>query len=422
MSDGLATLPSDASMLLITSLIPLILLSTGIAGGTTVIRDSHISLSISRHLNHNGNLGIIQRDRKRLDNLVSGGKHSSSTLDETHNLLKYNTGIVYSASVGIGDPPTYYNLILDTGSANTWVGANKEYQVTSSSVKTGNFLHVEYGKAYFEGYEYNDSVTIASGIAISQQSIGVASDSDGIYPYDGILGIGPRNLSVGTLWPDNSSAIPTVKDNLYQEGKISQNLVALYFEPTNSTSAAHGEVVFGSTDSSKYTGNITYLPITETVPADGYWGVDASFRYGGSTVILDTTAGILDTGNSLIYIATDAYNRYVDAIGAVIDQDTGLLGITSAQYTNLQSLFFVVGGSTYELTANAQIWPRTLNNVVGGKSDSIFLVLQDIGQTSQPGIDFICGMTFLERFYTVYDTGNSRLGLATTQFTNAISN
>jgi cathepsin E len=182
-------------------------------------------------------------------------------------------------------------------------------------------------------------------------------------------------------------------------------------------------------------------PITKTNPAHGFWGIDASFRYGSASVILDTTAGVLDTGTSLIYIATgkitlastkylyrlvsptlDAYNRYVDATGATVDQDTGLLNITSAQYANLQSLFFVVSGSTYELTANAQIWPRTLNNVIGGKSGSIYLVVQDIGQDSQSGMDFICGTTFLERFYTVYDTGNSRLGLATTQFTNAIVN
>lgn len=185
-------------------------------------------------------------------------------------------------------------------------------------------------------------------------------------------------------------------------------------------------------------------PITKTItgPADGYWGVDASFRYGNTSVILDTTAGVLDTGTSLIYIATgkitltrsrylywlisptlDAFNRYVDAIGAVIDHGTGLLSITPAQYANLQSLFFVVDGNTYELIANAQIWPRTLNNVIGGKSDSIYLVVQDIERASQSGMGFICGMTFLERFYSVYDTGPyPRLGLATTQFTNAIVN
>jgi cathepsin E len=146
-------------MLLIASLTPLVVLATGVAAIPTVIRDnSHISLPISRHLNHNGKLGIIQRDWKRLNNLVSDGKRSSAW-HETHNLPLNDTGIVYSASVGIGDPPTHCeshqflsgimsyshmpisdNLVLDTGSANTWVGANKKYQVTSSSVKTGDFV------------------------------------------------------------------------------------------------------------------------------------------------------------------------------------------------------------------------------------------------------------------------------------------
>ena len=49
---------------------------------------------------------------------------------------------------------------------------------------------------------------------------------------------------------------------------------------------------------------LTCRPITKTGPADGYWGVDASFRYGSASFILDTSAGVLDTGTSLIYIAT----------------------------------------------------------------------------------------------------------------------
>jgi hypothetical protein len=42
------------------------------------------------------------------------------------------------------------------------------------------------------GAEYIDAVTIAPGATIAHQSIGVASNSTGIYPYDGILGcVGP---------------------------------------------------------------------------------------------------------------------------------------------------------------------------------------------------------------------------------------
>ena len=37
------------------------------------------------------------------------------------------------------------------------------------------------------GPEYEDTVTITTGVDI-RQSIGVASNSSGIYPFDGILG------------------------------------------------------------------------------------------------------------------------------------------------------------------------------------------------------------------------------------------
>jgi hypothetical protein len=38
-----------------------------------------------------------------------------------------------------------------------------------------------------------------------------------------------------------------------------------------------------------------YSPITGTSPANQYWGIDQSIQYG-STIILETTAGIVDTG------------------------------------------------------------------------------------------------------------------------------
>ena len=78
--------------------------------------------------------------------------------------------------------------------------------------------------------------------------------------------------------------------------------------------------------------------------------------------------------------------------------------------------------NTYEFTANAQIWPRALNSVIGGKDDAIYLIVADIGTPSGQGLDFINGFGFLERFYSVFDTTNKRVGLATTPFTQATSN
>ena len=110
------------------------------------------------------------------------------------------------------------------------------------------------------------------------------------------------------------------------------------------------------------------------------------------------------------------------ATGAVLDSTTGLLCITRPQYSKLKSLFFTTGGTTFELTPNAQIWPRVFNELIGGAADKIYLVVNDIGTPTGQGLDFINGYAFLERFYSVFDTGKRRVGLATTPFTTATTN
>lgn len=47
----------------------------------------------------------------------------------------------------------------------------------------------------------------------------------------------------------------------------------------------------------------THSPLTSTSPASEYWGIDESITYGSET-ILSSTAGIVDTGTTLILIAT----------------------------------------------------------------------------------------------------------------------
>ena len=69
------------------------------------------------------------------------------------------------------------------------------------------------------------------------------------------------------------------------------------------TSHAEGSLDFGGADASKHTGKLTYTPITKTDPATDYWGIDQSIQYGSST-ILKLTAGIVDSGSTMILLAT----------------------------------------------------------------------------------------------------------------------
>ncbi|KAF8133116.1 hypothetical protein K438DRAFT_1884345 [Mycena galopus ATCC 62051] len=156
-------------------------------------------------------------------------------------------------------------------------------------------------------------------------------------------------------------------------------------------------MMFSGIDEAKLTGSISYTLVTTTFTALYYWGVDKTLTYG-STTILGSTSGIMDT----------AFAIYQKAIGAVMDSTTGLLRITPAQYVNLKNLNFVIGDVTYP---NAQIWPRALNSAIGGTTNFVYL-----------GLDFINGMSFLER---LFDTSNIHIvsnSFTTAPFTNAETN
>jgi len=351
----------------------------------------------------------------------SGTSGTAPSSDSGSGVDVTDASVSYTASVGVGSPATQFTLLIDTGSSNTWVGASTKYTPTSTSQDTGNSVNVSYGSGSFSGTEYTDTVSLSSSLVIQSQSIGVASTAQGFSGVDGILGVGPTDLTQGTV--ANTTEIPTVTDNLFAQGTISEDSLGISFEPTTTNGSLNGELTFGGTDSSKYTGEITYVPITSTSPASSYWGIDQDLTYGSSgTTLLTGSAGIVDTGTTLLMIASDAFESYQQATGATLDNTTGLLTITQEQYNNLQSLYFNIGGTTFELTANAQIWPRALNSTLGGDADSIYLVVSNLGSPSGQGLDFINGFAFLQRFYSVFDTGDAQVGLATTSYTDVDTN
>jgi hypothetical protein len=73
----------------------------------------------------------------------------------------------------------------------------------------------------------------------------------------------------------------------------------------------------------------------------------------------------------------DAFSAYQKATGARLDNETGLLTVTEAQFKQLKNLDFKIGGHVYSLTPNAQIWPRALNGEIGGRRGQIYLIVAD---------------------------------------------
>ncbi|KAH9893324.1 aspartic proteinase precursor [Cubamyces lactineus] len=392
----------------------------------TAVLNNLVTLPIAKRFNFTGSGKMLQRDQARARNLRAraiarangtvlppSSQVGSDPIDSVLN--------TYIATVGIGTPPTSYNLIVDTGSANTWIGAKQSYVETPSSRPTRDTVAVDYGYGEFmSGVEFTDTVELSPGLSILGQSIGIALESTDFAPYDGVLGLGPSDLTVGSLTPDSTSSVPTVTENLYFQGIITSEMVSLSFVPA--TVGRIGELTFGGTDPDKFVGALTYAPITRTFPSSKYFGVDQVLRYGDFEILLNNNPGVFDVGTTLVLLATDAFLSYMSLVGGVYDEVTQLYSITFAQYDNLESMFFIINGAVFEFTANAQIWPRELNSAIGGSSDLLYLIIADIGTYSGSGMDIVNGMMFMERFYAVFDTQNNRVGVANSPSTWATSN
>ncbi|KAG6329846.1 hypothetical protein ID866_9243, partial [Astraeus odoratus] len=248
-------------------------------------------------------------------------------------------------------------LIVDTGSAYTWVGARQDnpYLEGFASRATGVTVQCAYGGdlVTFKGETYNDTIALGD-LIIDRQGIGVPTEVRGFSAnIDGLLGLGPTRLTIGM--GSDGRPIPTVIDNLYSERTISSPFLGVYLVPLGVESSGH--LSFGEIDGTVLTSDVKYVPVTTLPPASHYWGVDATIMYGVNTPILNFGSGMLDSGSPRITLSSAGFSAYAFATGAVL-HPSGMLVITPSQYNNLQTLHLFIGGQFCHLSPNAQIYPR----------------------------------------------------------------
>lgn len=140
----------------------------------------------------------------------------------------------------------------------------------------------------------------------------------------------------------------------------------------------------------------------------------------------------------MIALATDAYNAYVNATGAVTDTVTKLLSVTHAQFQQMGDLTVTVSGVcihifmwnhahqclfnqvNFTINRDAQVIPRDTNpSLKGGSYDKLYLVITDL-KSDKWGCTL--GLPFFIRYKIQFDYANNLVRLATTPYTNATIN
>ncbi|CAE7189071.1 unnamed protein product [Rhizoctonia solani] len=199
------------------------------------------------------------------------------------------------------------------------------------------------------------------------------------------------------------------------KNKIQQNVFGLSFVPTTHQGVLGGELTFGGVNSQKYIGKLNWVDVNKGC-LNSCWGFEQTIKYG-EQVIQPYSAGVVDSGTALIYVTSEAFQLYSGALpGSKMDKATGLLEIPEESIGAMKPLFFIINGVSYELTPNAQLWPRTSNTILGGKANAYYSV---VSSHDKLGHSFIMGYPFLLRFYTAYNVSNSKIGFAATSSTYA---
>merc|ERR1712072_1270463 len=319
--------------------------------------------------------------------------------DDNNVIFQNFENAQYYGPITIGTPPQKFNVIYDTGSSNLWVPSktafmplnfHSKYDSTKSStyVKNGTSFAIRYGFGSLTGFVSQDTVTMGSA-TVKNQLFAEATKEPGLAfkvgRFDGIMGMAFDSIAVDGMEPAWYSAVGDAK------------LFGVYL---GGTSGVGGEMTLGGTDSSHYTGDISYFPVSRAK----YWQISVdTFSVGN----LSKVEGILDTGTSLLVVPPAVMTSFGQQVGATSIAGGKEWTLDCSKISTLPTLDITIGGKPFPLDGKDYVLQVTS---LGQTECLLCMTGMDL---SREGLSLILGDVFLRKYYAVFDLGNTRVGLAT---------
>ncbi|CAI0625952.1 unnamed protein product, partial [Linum tenue] len=272
--------------------------------------------------------------------------------------LKNYLDAQYYGEIGVGTPPQKFTVIFDTGSSNLWVPSAKcyfsvscflhaKYKSSQSSTyqKNGKSAEIQYGTGAIAGFFSVDHVKVGK-LVVKDQDFIEATREPGVTflmaKFDGILGLGFREISVG-------DAVP-VWDNMMKQGLIKEPVFSFWLN-RHVDEEEGGEIVFGGVDPNHFKGKHTYVPVTQK----GYW------QFCGVYVYLGTFSGYCGRGCSAIADSGTSLLAGPTTVVAMINKAIGASGVVSQQCKTVVSQY----GQTILDLLMAEAGPKKICSQIG---------------------------------------------------------
>ncbi|XP_053249326.1 cathepsin E [Podarcis raffonei] len=362
--------------------------------------------SLRKTLRERGQLSQFWKAHK-LD-MIQYTQDCSAIQEANEPLLNY-FDVEYFGRISIGNPPQNFTVLFDTGSSNLWVpsvycvskacATHSRYQPSQSSTysEVGTAFSIQYGTGSLTGIIGMDQVTV-EGITVANQQFAESVNEPGSTfldsEFDGILGLAYPSLAVDGVTP--------VFDNMMAQNLVNLPIFSVYLN-RNPDSSIGGELIFGGFDPSHFSGSLNWIPVTK----QGYWQILLdNIQVGGAIEFCaEGCQAIVDTGTSLITGPSKDIKRMQTLIGAV--PMDGEYAMECSNLNVMPTVTFTINGIPYTLSPEAYTLQENSDGM--GLCTSGF---QGLDMQPPAGPLWILGDVFIGQYYSVFDRGNNRVGLA----------
>lgn len=319
-------------------------------------------------------------------------------------------------------------------------------EASSSTYKTDNSVfNITYGVGQAVGIYATDTITIA-GATITDQQFGIATSTSEIYhnisSSDALNTTGTLLEGVfGLAYPSITSAEKAYNPFFFSlmNQKLISNPVFSIFLNGSEDLGDSGQIIFGGEDNTKHTGDVQYLPVTDTQFSSS--GSRASETYGFWSVysqgfgVLNGVKGdvnletnkpfrlLVDTGTTLTRIPNDVLSAFIlSSVGSnnvAYDQINGYYQIRCSM-ADTDIMFQVQLTDALTMSDNPTILNIPLRDIIV-PMDTYHISTASVCMLGLAPTEstIILGDSVLRSFYLVFDAGQNRIGFAPAVGSNA---
>uniref|UniRef100_A0A665TFF2 Cathepsin E-like n=1 Tax=Echeneis naucrates TaxID=173247 RepID=A0A665TFF2_ECHNA len=267
----------------------------------------------------------------------------------------------YYGEISLGTPEQNFSVVFDTGSADLWVpstycvsqacASHRHFRAFESTSfhHDGRMFGIHYGSGHLLGVMARETLKIGHLTTLNQEfgeSVYEPGAAFVFARFDGVLGMGYPSLAEILGNP--------VFDNMMAQKIVDEPVFSFYLS-RNSGSSPEGELLLGGADETKYSGPITWIPVT----VKGYWQIKVGQGIG--SFCPRGCQAIVDTGTSLIAGPTSDIINLQQLIGAT-PTNIGEYLIDCVRLPSLPHVTFVLAGAEFTLTAEHYVRKEMLGD------------------------------------------------------------